>query len=72
MAVVKAVSFQQEVLNYGLKVSKELFGDNFSIFVTYLICCYRKNNPEFELREDGELGEELRGLYKGIKKNFKY
>lgn len=72
MAVVKAVSFQTEVLEYGLGVAKELFGNNFSIFITFLICSYRKNNPQFELREDEELGEELKEILKGIKKNFKY
>ncbi|MCH5138203.1 hypothetical protein JMF89_13445 [Clostridiaceae bacterium UIB06] len=72
MAVVKAVSFQQDVLEYGLDVSKELFGNNFSIFVTFLICSYRKNQPEFELKEDRELEEDLREILKGIKKNFKY
>lgn len=72
MAVVKAVSFQEDVLNYGLEVAKELFGNNFSIFVTYLICSYRKNNPEFELKPDEELGEELEKFIIGIKKNFKY
>lgn len=59
-AVVKTVSFQPDVLEYGLTVSKELFGDNFSVFVTYLICTYRKNNPEFKLVPDPELGEELK------------
>jgi hypothetical protein len=72
MAVVKAVSFQEDVIKYGLEVSKELFGNNFSIFITFLICSYRKNHPEFELKEDKELGEELQGMFKGIKKNFKY
>lgn len=72
MAVVKAVSFQEEVLKYGLGVAKELFGNNFSIFITYLICSYRKNQPEFNIEEDEELGEELQDLFKGIKKNFKY
>lgn len=33
MAVVKAVSFQEDVIKYGLKVSKELFGNNFSILI---------------------------------------
>lgn len=72
MAVVKAVSFQTEVLEYGIEVSKELFGGNFSIFITYLICSYRKNSPEFEIKVDEELGDELKELLKGIKKNFKY
>ncbi|MFL0198553.1 hypothetical protein ACJDU8_23795 [Clostridium sp. WILCCON 0269] len=72
MAVVKAVSFHPDVIKYGLKVSEELFGNNFSIFVTFLICSYRKNQPEFNLKENKELGEELEGLFRGIKKNFKY
>lgn len=72
MAVVKAVSFSADALEYGLGVSKELFGGNFSIFITFLICSYRKNQPEFNIKEDEELGEELKGLFKGIKKNFKY
>jgi hypothetical protein len=72
MAVVKAVSFQEDVIKYGLEVSKELFGNNFSIFITFLICSYRKNQPEFQLKEDKELGKELQGMFKGIKKNFKY
>ncbi|KZL94386.1 hypothetical protein [Clostridium magnum] len=72
MAVVKAVSFQEDVLKYGLDVSKELFGSNFSIFITFLICSYRKNQPEFDLKKDAELGEELQEMLKGIKKNFKY
>lgn len=72
MAVVKAVSFQEDVLKYGLDVSKELFGNNFSIFITFLICSYRKNQPEFQLKEDEELGEELQKMFTGIKSNFKY
>ncbi|SHJ13553.1 hypothetical protein [Clostridium magnum] len=71
-ATVKSVSFQPEVLNYALEVSKELFGDNLSIFITFLICSYRKNQPEFDLKKDEELGEELQKMLKGIKKNFKY
>jgi hypothetical protein len=71
-ATVKAVSFQPEVLEYALETSKELFGNNLSIFVTFLICSYRKNQPEFELKEDQELEEELREILKGTKKNFKY
>jgi hypothetical protein len=72
MAVVKAVSFQEDVIKYGLEVSKELFRNNFSIFITFLICNYRKNQPEYNLKEDKELGEELQNLSIGIKKNFKY
>jgi hypothetical protein len=71
-ATVKAVSLQPEVLKYGLEVADELFGKNFSIFITFLICSYKKNQPEFELKVDEELGEELKYLFKGIKKNFKY
>lgn len=72
MAVVKAVSFQPEVLEYGQEVANELFGKNLSIFITFLICSYRKNQPEFNIKEDPELGEELKEIFKGIKKNFKY
>ena len=50
MAVVKAVSFQSEVLKYGQKVADELFEKNLSIFITFLICSYRKNQPEFSIR----------------------
>lgn len=70
-AVVKSVSFQPEVLNFGLEEAKELFGDNFSIFITFLICSYRKNKPEYKVRFDKELGEEVMNCLEGILETFK-
>lgn len=71
MAVVKAVSFQPEVLDYGQKVANELFGKNLSIFITFLICSYRKNKIEINLKEDEELGEELKECIKNMMEVFR-
>jgi CRISPR/Cas system-associated protein Cas7 (RAMP superfamily) len=71
MAVVKAVSFPADVLEYGLETSKELFGGNFSIFITYLICSYRKSKIEINFKEDEELGEELKECISNMLEVFK-
>lgn len=71
MAVVKAVSFPSKVLEYGLEVSKELFGENFSMFVVFLICSYRKSKIEVNLREDDELSEELKECLNNMLEVFK-
>lgn len=65
MAVVKAVSFQEEVLKYAKEEAKEIFGDNLSAFITFLICNYKRNQPKhFDI--DKELGEELGSCFKRI------
>lgn len=65
MAVVKAVSFQEEVIKYAKEEAKELFGDNLSAFITFLICTYKRNQQKhFDI--DEELGEELEAHFKRI------
>jgi hypothetical protein len=59
MAIVKALSFQEDVFKYAKEEAEEMFGNNLSAFVTYLICNYRRNNPK-RFKIDKELGEELK------------
>lgn len=59
MAIVKTLSFQEDVFKYAKEEAAEMFGNNLSAFVSFLICNYRRNQPK-HFRLDEELGEELK------------
>ena len=66
MAIVKTLSFQEDVFKYAKGEATEMFGNNLSAFVTYLICDYRRKQPK-HFKLDEELGEELKECLMRVK-----
>lgn len=51
-AKVIPISLQEDVSDFGHEIAKNMFGNNFSAFVTFLICNYRAQNNIVTIKND--------------------